>query len=240
MKRNLQRQPTAVPYAKIGLAEIEVVANRDLQAARTWLQKIPAAVDPEGDVTLAHWNLSMLERDWWTAEKWLNGFPADEFSDAGPKSYYLAQTALARGDLELAHTLFENGRPSLEGEARIHPDEPTAHAALGLLYAYLDRKEEALRESRRAVELCPESRDALNGAQFACNLAIVYAVTGDVDRAVTLVERLLHTPGTTLRSEFYRGGITQAELRLRWQWDRLRGDSRFKKLLDGPEPKTIY
>jgi hypothetical protein len=76
--------------------------------------------------------------------------------------------------------------------------------------------------------------------QRASELALVYALTGEIDQAITLIKRLLQTPGATTRSHFYNGGITQAELRLRWQWDKLRGDPRFQKLLDGPEPKTVY
>ena len=240
IKRNLQRQPPGVPFAKMGLSQIEVVANGDLPAARAWLQKIPAGVDPDGEVILANWNLSMLERDWTAAEKWLDDFPSDEFPDAGPKSYYRAQTAMARGAVELAQSLFEKSRSALEMNVRDHPDDAGSHAALGILYAYLGQKEEAIREGRRAVELCPESADAFNGPQLAYNLALVYALTGEVDQAVTLIERLVHTPGATLKVEFNNGGITQAELRLRWKWDKLRGDPRFKKLLDGPEPKTVY
>ena len=239
MKRNLAKN-TGSPFPIIALAQIEIVANFDLAAAKTKLREIPAGVDPDGVVTLANWNLSMLERDWASAEKRLADFPSDEFPDVGPKSLYKAQTALARGDVELASTLFEKVRPVLEKNVRDHPDNPIEHAALGILYAYMGRKEEAIRESRRAVELCPESTDAINGVQRACNLALVYALTGEVDQAVTLIERLLRIPGATTRQDFYDGGITQAELRLRWQWDKLRGDPRFQKLLDGPEPKTIY
>ena len=104
----------------------------------------------------------------------------------------------------------------------------------------MGRKEDAIRESRRAVELCPEGTDALNGVRFASELALVYALTGEIDQAVTLIERLLQTPGATMRQAFYEGGITQAELRLRWQWDKLRDNPRFQKILNGPEPKTIY
>ena len=92
----------------------------------------------------------MLERDWDTAEKWLAAFPADEFPDVGPKSFYQAQTALARGDGERASILFEKVRPALEKNVRDHPDIAGDHAALGILYAYMGRKEEAIRESRRA------------------------------------------------------------------------------------------
>jgi tetratricopeptide (TPR) repeat protein len=131
-------------------------------------------------------------------------------------------------------------RPALESNVRDHPAAARHHAALGILYGYMGRKEDAIRESRRAVELCPESTDAVEGVQRAYELALVYALTGETDQALTLIERLLRTPGASTRTRFYDGGITQAELRLRWQWDKLRGDPRFKKMLDGPEPKTVY
>jgi TolB-like protein/Tfp pilus assembly protein PilF len=239
MIQNLAQNPGA-PHPREGLAEIEVVANSNLAAARAKLREIPAGADPDGVITLANWNLSMLERDFATAEKCLADFPSDEFSDAGPKSFYQAQTALARGQVELARTLFEKVRPALETNVRDHPDDASHHAALGILFAYLGRKEDAIRESRRAVELCPESTDAVNGVQLASKLALVYALTGEIDQALTLIERLVRTPGATTRYSFYDGGITQAELRLRWQWDPLRSDARFQKLLAGPEPKTIY
>ena len=239
IKRNLAREPD-LPFPRINLAKIEVVTNCNLAAARAWLRDIPAGVDPDGGVTLANWNLSMLERDWATAEKWLAGFPADEFPEAGPKSFYQAQTALARGDMGLARTLFEKVRPSLESDVRAHPENSDSHAALGRLYAYMGRKEEAIREGRHGVELSPESTDALNGALRASDLALIYALTGEIDQAVTLIERLLQTPGAALPGEFHNGGITQAELRLRWQWDKLRKDTSFQKILAQPEPKTIY
>jgi len=238
--RNLQRRGPDVPYAKMSLAQIEIVAHSNVAAARAWLQQMPAGVDPDGEGTLANWNLSMLERDWVAAEKWLADYPPDKFPDAGPKSFYQAQTALARGDVELAHTLFEKARPALESDVRAHPEDSDRHAVLGKLYAYMGRKEEAIREGRHGVELSPESTDALNGALRASDLALIYALTGEIDQAVTLIERLLQTPGATMPDEFHNGGITQAELRLRWQWDKLRKDARFQKILAEPEPKTIY
>jgi tetratricopeptide (TPR) repeat protein len=240
IKRNLQRQPPSMPFAKMSLAEIEVVANCNLAGSRAWLQEIPAGVDPDGMITLANWNLSMLERDWATAERWLADFPSDEFPDVAPKSFYQAQTALARGEVELARNLFEKVRPALEDNVRDHPDTANHHSALGILYAYMGRKEDAIREARRAVELAPEKTDALNGVQRACDLTLVYALTGEADQAVTLIERLVRTPGATTKQQFFDGGITQAELRLRWQWDPLRSNPRFQKILEGPEPKTIY
>ncbi len=181
IKQNAARQPD-LPFPRIGLAQIEVVANGNLAAARAKLREIPAGVDPDGIVTLANWNLSMLERDWAAAEKWLADFPSDEFPGANPKSFYQAQTALARGDVELARTLFNKARPAFEGDVRDHPDDSGSHAHLGIIYGYLGRKEDAIREGRRAVELCPESMDAAEGVERACELALIYALTGEFSK----------------------------------------------------------
>jgi tetratricopeptide (TPR) repeat protein len=104
--------------------------------------------------------------------------------------------------------------------------------------AYMQRKEDAIRESRRAIELEPESQDAYHGAAWAANLALVYALIGEPDQAITLIERLLSTPGPVQCSDF-PSSITLADLRLRPEWDSLRSDPRFQKILAGPEPKTV-
>ena len=103
----------------------------------------------------------------------------------------------------------------------------------------MQRKEDAIRESRRAVELEPESQNAFHGALWAANLALVYALVGEPDQAITLIERLLSTPGAVQWPD-NPYNITLAELRLRWEWDSLRSNPRFQKILAGPEPKTIY
>ena len=130
--------------------------------------------------------------------------------------------------------LFEKVRSIYETQVRDRPDDAGCHARLGLVYAYLGRKEEAIREAHRAVDLSPEDEDAVDGPDMAGNLALVYARTGETDQAITLIERLLSTPGAFL------GNITLAELRLRWEWDPLRSNPRFQEILGGPEPKTIY
>ena len=105
-----------------------------------------------------------------------------------------------------------------------------------MLYAFMERKEDAIREGLRAAELAPESKDAATGPKAAAQLALIYARTGETDKAVALIEHLLSTPGC-LNFDLT---ITQADLRLRWHWDPLRKDPRFQKLVTGPEPKTLY
>ena len=132
-------------------------------------------------------------------------------------------------------------RSDTEKRVSDDPDVAERHAQLGLLYAYMQRKEDAIRESRRAVELEPESQDAFHGAMTAANLAMVYALIGEQDPAIALIERLLSTPGPFPGpGADFPSDITLADLRLRWEWDSLRSNPRFQKILAGPEPKTVY
>ena len=226
-------------YPKIGLAYLEVFRNSNPAAGRNILQDIPAGIDPDGSATLARWDLAMLERDYAAAEKVLADSPLEAFPWAfhGPKTFYQGRTALARGDIESAQHYFDAARPAIEKRVRDDPDDPNHHADLGLLYAYMGRKEDGIREGRRAIELEPESKNAFHGALNEGNLALAYALLGEPDQAITLIERLLSTPGAAIYPDF-PGSITLAELRLRWEWDSLRSNPRFQKILAGPEPKT--
>ena len=227
-------------HPKVGLAYLEVFRNSNPAAGRKILQNIPEIASPYGSVTLGRGDLAMLERDYTAAEKVLTDAPED-FPNAGdaPKPFYQGRIALARGDIESAQRCFAAARPISEERVRDDPDVAQRHAQLGLLYAYMQMKEDAIRESRRAVELEPESQNAFHGALWAANLALVYALVGERDQAITLIERLLSTPGAVSYPD-YPSSITLAELRLRWEWDPLRSNPRFQKILAGPEPKTVY
>ena len=193
--RSLEIKPDGI-WAKIRLARLEVFRNANPAAGRRILENIPASLDSDGEVALTRWDMAMLERDYAAAEKILSDLPVEKFqaSDA-PKTYYQGRTALARGDKESAQRYFTATIPALEKWVRDAPNDPQRHGLIGLLYAYLHRNEDAIREARRAVELEPESQDAFHGAMEAANLAMVYALIGEQDPAITLIERLLSTPG---------------------------------------------
>ena len=228
-------------YARVGLAYLEVFQNSDPAAGRKILQNIPAGIDPDGTVTGARWDLAMMERDYASAEKIVTDFPLEEFPKAGdaPKTYYQGRLARARGDIGAAQRYFAAANPDLEKWMRDDPNNPDRVAQLGLLYAYMHRKEDAIREGRRALEMEPENRNAFHGATKEGNLAVIYALVGEPDQAITLIERLLSTPGPVGYTDF-PSNITLADLRLRWEWDSLRGNPRFQKLLVEAEPKTTY
>jgi serine/threonine protein kinase/Tfp pilus assembly protein PilF len=238
-KRALEIAPDSA-HAKVGLAYLEVFQNSDPVAGSKILQNIPAGIDPDGMVTGARWDLAMMARDYASAEKILTDFPLEEFPKAGDalKTYYQGRLALARGDSEAAQRYFAAATPDMEKWVHDDPDDPNRHTQLGLLYGYMHRKEDAIRECRRAVEMEPESQNAFHGAARTANLALVYALVGEPDQAITLIERLLSTPGPVQFPDF-PSDITLADLRLRWEWDSLRSNPRFQKIVAGPEPKTV-
>ena len=102
------------------------------------------------------------------------------------------------------------------------------HANLGWFYAFVGRKDEAIREGRRVVELKPESKDAFDGAIMNCYLALICARVGEKELAIPLIERLLKTPGAVDSVDY---SITVNDLKHRWEWDPIRNDPRFQKLV---------
>jgi tetratricopeptide (TPR) repeat protein len=109
------------------------------------------------------------------------------------------------------------------------PKSAERHANFGLVNAFMGRKEEALREARRAVELKPESKDALDGSLINAYLALVYVRVGENDLALPLIERLLKISGPVDSCNY---SITVNDLKYRWDWDPIRNDPRFQKLID--------
>ncbi len=205
------------------------------------LDKIPSNLDPDGAVTLARWDVSLMDRDMAGAEKAVTACRLDAvLSQQGvpiPKSYLQACIDLAHHDDARAQMEFETARPSLEKSIADSPQDGLRRAQLALLYAFMGRKADALREAQRAVESRPLSRDAIDGAVVLGFHALVLARTGKTDQAISEIEHLLTVPFAV---DYAADSITLSDLRTRWEWDPLRHDPRFQKILTGPEPKTIH
>jgi hypothetical protein len=88
--------------------------------------------------------------------------------------------------------------------------------------AALGNKEDALRHTRRAVELFPVTKDAVTGAEILRNLAITYAWVNEKDLAINQLEEVMRIPGP----------ISYGQLCLHPWWDPLRDDPRFEKLVE--------
>ncbi len=205
------------------------------------LESFAPNLDPDGVVTFSRWDVALMDRDPDAAERALTSARLENFvAPTGipmPKSYLAGCVALMRNDAARAQQEFETARPILEQIVMTSPQDGIRHAQLGFLYALMGRKDDALREGQRGAEVTPISKDIINGGTVQGFLALIYAHNGDADRAIQLIERLLVTPFAV---DYCDNGITVADLRQRWEWDPLRNDPRFQKILASPEPKTLY
>jgi TolB-like protein/Flp pilus assembly protein TadD len=226
---------------KIQRAYIEFYWKGSTAPIKTALQSLPPNLDPDGVVTFARWDVGLMDRDADGAEKALAACQVDTISSQTgvrlPKSYLQACVDLVRDDAAKAQAGFEAARPAIEKLVADSPQDGTRRAQLGLLYALLGRKEDALREGQRAIELKPITHDVIEGAVVEDFYALTCARLGLTDEAINRIERLLTTPfGVDYADE----SITLSDLRQRWEWDPLRSDPRFQKILASPESKTLY
>ena len=226
--------PTSI-VAKIQRGYVEFWWKGDTSLLKSLLNQVPPGVDPDGGVTAVRWEVAMLNRDYAAARRAIDASTAKELSYTGegstPRSFFEGSVALAQGDVVAAQKHFQEAAPILENAVKEAPLSAIRHANLGWLYAFMGRKEDAIREGRQAVEMKPESKDAVDGVIVNCYLALIYARVGEKDLALTLLERLIKTPGAVDSVDY---SITINDLKHRWEWDPLRSDPRFQKLLEKP------
>ncbi len=118
---------------------------------------------------------------------------------------------------------YDSTRSILESEIKERPDDERLHSALGIAYAGLGRKDDAVREGELAIQLLPMSKEAWRGAWRVEDLARIYAMVGEYDAAIDRLESLLAVPSNT----------SVPMLRIDPVWDPLRDDPRFQQLVAG-------
>jgi tetratricopeptide (TPR) repeat protein len=218
--------------AKAQVGYVEFWATGSTERLKSEMATVPAGKDPDGGVTACRWDANMIDRDVSAADKILRASSLETFSYFNavdtPRSYLAGSIALLRGDNAVARKELEHARNIFAAAAQEAPEVPERHAFLGLACALLGDKERAIQEGKRAVELRPESRDALDGTVMNALLAVIYARVGEKDRAIELLEHLIAVPGPVDSANY---SISLNDLKFRWEWDPIRNDPRFQKLI---------
>jgi tetratricopeptide (TPR) repeat protein len=171
-----------------------------------------------------------LERNYHAAQEALDTPGLAEFDDNGffsPREWTRGIIARGLGDNARANAVFLVARERAATAARQSPDDARALIVLGQIDAALGRTADAIREGEHAVELLPTSKDALNGGLIMQKLARIYAQAGDVNRTVNFLEKIIPLPN----------GLSYGVLKLEEDWDPLRGDPRFEKIVTSLAPK---
>jgi len=190
--------------------------------------KNPAALPGIADSWLL---CALAERDAKAGEAALAALGDNSFGDDATQfSPEFGRGLLARmtNDEKKAREAFTAARIAQEKRVEEQPDYAPAISILGLIDAALGRKEDALREGRRAVELLPVAKEAHNGPGMIQNLAIIAAWVGEKQLACDQLATTLRLPGTT----------SYGRLKLLPYWDPLRDDPRFEKIVASLAPKS--
>jgi len=175
--------------------------------------------------------LALSERDPVAAERALTAMPAGGCYDENipfPDGWCRGLAARLRGDEPAARAAFASARKELEQTVRDQPRYAVALCAIGVVDAAMGNKQDAIREGQRAVELMPVSKNAIDGAILVQYLAVIYAWTGEKDRAIEQLAEAMKRPGSH---------VTYGDLRLNPLWDPLRGNPRFEAIIVSLAPR---
>ncbi len=128
---------------------------------------------------------------------------------------------------EMAKKYYDEARSVLESKIREQPEDARFHSSLGVAYAGLGRKQDAIREGKLAVELLPVTKEAWRGLHLVEDLAKIYVMVGEFDAAINQIEYLLSIPGE----------LSIPLLQLDPIWDPLHYHPRYKKLIQSNTKK---
>jgi len=232
LDRALEIKPDDVD-TKIIRAQVELDWKGNTRPLHQAIEEIRSK-DPEAIKSVADtWLICALaERDAAAAEAALGALGDNSFgADAVPLHRGFGEGLIARmtKDEAKARSAFTQERVAQEKRIAEQPEYGPAYCVLGLIDAALGRKEEALREGRRAMELLPVEKDSINGAHMIEYFAITAAWVGEKDVACEQLARAEQLTGY--------GTITYGQLKLMPYWDPLRGDPRFEKMVADLAPK---
>jgi serine/threonine protein kinase/Tfp pilus assembly protein PilF len=222
---------TDTPGFKVRKALIAFAEKADIAGYRAALEALPPSAKHDMATTAERMYVAALGHDWKAAKEILSDSSNEEL-------IFFCGTAVPRACVEIWLAMVCGDRPTMEGrfgsardelKQRLDQDQsnPRLWSALGIVDAALGRKDDAIEEARRAVELQPISHDAMDGPSHVFSLAVVYAQTDQPDRAFEQLDILARIP-----SNWTSYGLFKFEP----AFDPLRKDARFAKLLARLEP----
>src|SRR5215475_12398712 len=198
------------------------VAERAFEAVKSF----PMTNEQKLKIASGRADVFLLERKYSEGLQQAESLPDDQLA-AYPKHlwakyYCIGFARKALHDDSGARVAFLKAKSIAEENLKRSSDSEDAHLDLAKVLAQLGEKELAVQEAQRATELVPESRDAFSGPEIASGVAEVYAILGDKDRAIEILDGLLSRPSD----------VTAQALKVNPIWDPLRSDPRFQALID--------
>jgi len=218
--------------AKINRAGLDFYCKADIRPLRELIESLQKS-DPGmiRDLAPSSFSCALIERDVAAARSALIAAGDNTFlnRDTIHFSRSLAEGIVARlaGDEPAARRAFMAARAEQEKTVQTQPDYAPPLCILGVIDAALGRKDEALREGKRATELLPPAKDAINGPLMIEYFVLIAAWVGEKELACEQLETVLRYPSS----------VSYGDLKLSPFWDPLRGYARFEKIVASLAPK---
>jgi serine/threonine-protein kinase len=226
--RALALEPRSV-NCRIAPALIRVEAEANMVPLRAVVNAIEAeGPSSAAEVAEESFQLALRERDPAAAARALANIPS-EGTRGLPHAFREGFLAKLRQDAPRAHAAFTAARAEVEKIVRAQSGNVDPLNPLALIDAQLGDKEKAIQEIRTNCDMLPPTKDAVTGVVLVTSLATIYALTGEKDLALQQLEIVSKLPC----------GPSYGEIRLNPEWDSLRGDPRFEKIVTSLAPKPL-
>jgi serine/threonine protein kinase/Tfp pilus assembly protein PilF len=218
-------------WTQLLMAECKL-ASGEPAAARDFMARVPADFSPTEEFPGTRFDVALCSRDYAAAERALAAtnprWMDDMYSGKPPETFDNGMLARLRGDEARARAIFNAARQwtapaEWDGERR----ERVRLAVLSCCDAALGRQEDAIREAHRALESRPLAQFPQAAKGYVSNLALVYALSGEREKAIDQLEILSKLEAS----------ISYGDLRCNPYWDGLRGEPRFQALVASMAPK---
>ena len=217
--------------SKAGRAAVEFDWKADTRPLHKWIDELrnkdPGAIQSIADTWLL---CALAERDPAAAAKALAALGDNSTGNEAIKytpHFLRGLTARMATDDAKARAAFTAARAEQEKAVSARPDDPGAICVFGLINAALGRKDEALREGRRAVELLPVEKDPIDRGRILVCLSMIAAWVGDKELACENLRDAVRYPT----------GPSYGQLKLLPTWDPLRGDPCFEEIIASLAPR---
>lgn len=197
------------------------LAQGDLAGAREVIRSASASVDQAALLSFfaSYQDLYWVLDD--SQQQRLVALPLAAFDSIRASwAIILAQTYFVRGDRARARIYADSARLAFTEQIRAAPNDGQQHVFLGLALAYLGEKSKAIQEGEHAAQLWPVATDAYFGPYIQHQLARIYALTGEPDKAIDVLESLLKIPYV----------LSPGWLRIDPEFAMLKGNPRFDRL----------
>lgn len=228
LDRALALDPTAMELLGIK-SSLAIAEKGDFGVAEkgfSTLKSIPMTSEEKLKTADARADVFLLERRYSEGLREAESLPDDQFAiyptGLWNKYYHIGFAHRALQEEPAARAGFLKAKSAAEEQLKRTPDVAKLRIQLAKVLAFLGEKESAMAEAQRASELQPETKDAFEGPAITEGVAQVYAILGDKDRAIEILDGLLNRPSY----------VTVQGLKVNPIWDSLRNDPRFQALID--------